>query len=166
MLRVGDRFLIEEKTISYVTSGREIVRLQSRSGVSPDPNLPGAATNAAGQAGRPSYVGLALGMGGPGFDLDFSKAGNSRGEQALAQKAAIGNPQSELGQSLLTSAATRTLSRDYRGLKFTPLPGAEAEARSVAKLLRGVMKQKVLVALARELAGFVWALLSQVPLPA
>ena len=30
---------------------------------------------------------------------------------------------------------------------------------------RGVMKQKVLVALARELAGFVWALLSKVPLP-
>ena len=28
MLRVGDRFLIEEKTISYVTSGREIVRLE------------------------------------------------------------------------------------------------------------------------------------------
>ena len=104
MLRVGDRFLIEEKTISYVTSGREIVRLQSRSGVSPDPNLPGAATNAAGQAGRPSYVGLALVMGGPDFDLDLSKAGSSR---------------------------------DYRGVTFTPLPGAEAEARSVAKLLGG-----------------------------
>ena len=42
------KFLIEEKTISYVTSGREIVRLQSRPGVSPDPNLPVAATNAAG----------------------------------------------------------------------------------------------------------------------
>jgi transposase len=33
-------------------------------------------------------------------------------------------------------------------------------------LRRGVMKPKVIVALARELAGFVWALLSQVPLPA
>src|ERR1017187_4804710 len=29
------------------------------------------------------------------------------------------------------------LSRDYRGIKFLPLPGAEAEARSVAKLLGG-----------------------------
>src|ERR1019366_9614580 len=28
MLRVGDRFLIEKKTITYVTSGREIVRLE------------------------------------------------------------------------------------------------------------------------------------------
>ena len=33
--------------------------------------------------------------------------------------------------------ALRSLSRDYRGIKFPPLPGAEAEARSVAKLLGG-----------------------------
>jgi transposase len=33
-------------------------------------------------------------------------------------------------------------------------------------LKRGLMKQKVVTALARELAGFVWALLSQVPSPA
>jgi CHAT domain-containing protein len=33
--------------------------------------------------------------------------------------------------------ALRSLSRDYRGRKFKPLPGAEAEARSVAKLLGG-----------------------------
>jgi hypothetical protein len=32
-------------------------------------------------------------------------------------------------------------------------------------LKRGLMKQKVVTALARELAGFVWALLSQVPSP-
>jgi hypothetical protein len=83
MLRVGGRFLIEEKTISYVTSGREIARLQSRSGGSPDPGLPGATTNAAGQAGRLSYVGAALVMGGPDFDLDLAKTGSSRREEAL-----------------------------------------------------------------------------------
>jgi len=33
-------------------------------------------------------------------------------------------------------------------------------------LSRGLMKQKVVIALARELAGFVWALLCQVPTPA
>jgi transposase len=33
-------------------------------------------------------------------------------------------------------------------------------------LRRGLMKQKVVVALARELAGFVWALLQQAPSPA
>jgi len=33
------------------------------------------------------------------------------------------------------TATLRSLSRDYRGLKFEPLPEAEAEARSVAKLL-------------------------------
>ena len=29
MLPVGNKFLVEEKTISYVTSGREVVRLAS-----------------------------------------------------------------------------------------------------------------------------------------
>ena len=33
------------------------------------------------------------------------------------------------------TATLRSLSLDYRGLKFEPLPEAEAEARSVAKLL-------------------------------
>jgi CHAT domain-containing protein len=143
MLRVGDRFLIEEKTISYVTSGREIVRLQSRSGVSPDPNLPGAATNAAGQAGqagRLSYVGPALVMGEPDFDLDLSKAGSASFQ--LAGSAGIpARSSADAKQGALAIAgrtpALRSLSRDYRGIKFPPLPGAEAEARSVAKLLGG-----------------------------
>ena len=43
----------------------------------------------------------------------------------------------ESSQSLLTSAATRSLSRGYRGFKFLPLPEAEVEARSVARLLGG-----------------------------
>jgi len=38
--------------------------------------------------------------------------------------------------------------------------------RSRHLLGRGVMKPKVTVALARELAGFVWDLLRQVPVPA
>jgi hypothetical protein len=140
MLRVGDRFLIEEKTISYVTSGREIVRLQSRSGVSPDPNLPGAATYAAGQAGRPSYVGPALVMGGPDFDLDLSGAGSASFQ--VAGSAGIPTRGSADGkQDAFPVAgrmpALRSLSRDYRGIKFPPLPGAEAEARSVSKLLGG-----------------------------
>jgi CHAT domain-containing protein/tetratricopeptide (TPR) repeat protein len=140
MLRVGDRFLIEEKTISYVTSGREIVRLQSWSGVSPDPNLPEATTNAAGQVGRPSCVGPALVMGGPDFDFDFSKAGSASFQ--LAGAAGIpARSAADAKQDALPLAgrmpALRSLSRDYRGIKFPPLPGAEAEARSVAKLLGG-----------------------------
>ena len=116
MLRVGDRFLVEEKMISYVTSGREVARL---------------AENPKSEIRSPK----SLVMGAPDFDLDLAKAGSSRREEALAQKAATHKPQSELGQSLLKSAAKRTLSRDYRGIKFPPLPGAEAEARSVAALL-------------------------------
>jgi CHAT domain-containing protein/tetratricopeptide (TPR) repeat protein len=140
MLSYNGRFLIEEKTISYVGSGREIVRLQSRSGVSPDSNLPGTATYAAGQAGRPSYVGPALVMGGPDFDLDLSKAGSA--SFRLAGSAGIPAQSSELAagrrqNSQAGTPALRSLSRDYRGIKFPPLPGAEAEARSVAKLLGG-----------------------------
>jgi hypothetical protein len=143
MLRVGDRFLIEDKTISYVTSGREIVRLQSRSGVSPDPNLPVAATNAAGeagQAGRPSYVGPALVMGGPDFDLDLSKAG-SASFQLAGSTGIPARSSADAKQDALPLAsrmpALRSLSRDYRGIIFPRLPGAEAEARNVAKLLGG-----------------------------
>jgi CHAT domain-containing protein/tetratricopeptide (TPR) repeat protein len=143
MLRVGDKFLIEEKTISYITSGREIVRLQSRSGVSPDPNPPGAATNAvgeAGQAGRPSYIGPALVIGGPDFDLDLSKAGSASFQLAGAAGIPARSPADAKQDALPLAGRTpvlRSLSRDYRGIKFSPLPGAEAEARSVAKLLGG-----------------------------
>ena len=140
MLRVGDKFLIEEKTISYITSGREIVRLQSGSGETPDPSLPVAATNAAGQAGRLSYVGPSLVMGGPDFDLDLSKAGSASFQ--LAGSAGIPARRSaDAKQDALPLAGRmpvlRSLSRDYRGMKFAPLPGADAEARGVAKLLGG-----------------------------
>ena len=116
MLRVGDRFLLEEKMISYVTSGREVARL---------------ARNPKSEVrSQKSLV-----MGAPDFDLDLAKAGSSRRKEA---QEAIRNPTSEgrNTQSLVTSA-TRTLSRDYRGIKFQPLSGAADEARSVAALLGG-----------------------------
>ena len=116
----GNKFLIEEKTISYVTSGREIVRIQSRAGVSP------AQSEGKDRRDALSYVkGKSLVMGNPDFDFDL---GGSRREEALTNK-----PGTEL--SLVTSSPTRTLSRDYRGLKFNPLPGSGVEATNVAGLL-------------------------------
>jgi CHAT domain-containing protein len=99
MLPVGNKFLVEEKTISYVTSGREVVRF---------------ASSAANVRNSKSIV-----MGNPDFDFD------------LAAPRPL-NPAVQLagGPSVL-----RSLTRDYDGLKFQPLPGAGAEARSVAKLL-------------------------------
>jgi CHAT domain-containing protein len=135
MLPVGDKFLIEEKTISYVGSGREIVRLQRRSGVAPDSKSKPAAAEKVTSAGSPSSVGRSLVMGNPDFDLDLAKA-RSRRREALAEKSEIRNPKSEIEVGLVASA-TRSLSRDYRGMRFSPLPEAEAEARSVAKLLGG-----------------------------
>jgi CHAT domain-containing protein len=121
MLRVGDRFLIEEKTISYVTSGRGIVRLEGslKSKVQ----------------GRKSLV-----MGGPDFDLDLSKAGSASFQ--LAGSAGIPTRSSADAKEDASPLASRmlmlrSLSRDYRGIKFAPLPFAEAEARSVAELLGG-----------------------------
>jgi CHAT domain-containing protein len=99
MLPVGNNFLVEEKTISYVTSGREVVRL---------------ANSAAKVRNSKSVV-----MGNPDFNFDLA---NVRPLNPAVQLAG--------GPSVL-----RSLSRDYDGLKFQPLPGAEAEARSVAKLL-------------------------------
>jgi len=121
MLRVGDGFLIEEKTISYVTSGREIVRL----------------------AGSPKSKVQSLKslvMGGPDFDLDLSKAGSASFQ--LAGSAGIpARSSADAKQDTLPLAgrmpALRSLSRDYRGIPFKPLLFAVAEARSVAKLLGG-----------------------------
>ena len=103
MLSVGNKFLLEEKTISYVTSGREITRLDAaQSKPKPEPE-------------KQKF----LVMGNPDFDFDLAKtsAPNSAVQLAVA------------------TAQLRSLSRDYHGLKFKPLPGAEVEARSVAKLL-------------------------------
>ena len=119
MLPVGNKFLVEEKTISYVTSGREVVRLaSSKSNVQSSKSLV---------------------MGNPDFDFDLksfpekrvTRVANSN-EEARGKS---GTPVTRPSENGL--AVTRSLSRDYRGLKFKPLPGAEAEARSVAKLLGG-----------------------------
>jgi CHAT domain-containing protein len=98
MLPAGDKVLLEAKTISYVTSGREIVRL---------------ATPRANARGSKSVI-----MGNPDFDFDLANAHPLDPSLQLT-----GNPFS-LG----------SLSRNFDGVKFQPLPGAEAEARSVAKL--------------------------------
>jgi CHAT domain-containing protein len=115
MLPVGNKFLIEEKTISYVTSGREIVRIAS-----PKSSI---------------HSSKSLVMGNPDFNLDLT-ARSSRGNEALKSNSQLSTIDPQPGsQSLLTSAATRSLSRDYRGLKFNPLPGSGVEATNVAGLL-------------------------------
>ena len=110
------RYLVEEKIISYVGSGREVARLAQPSAR--------VKTNAP------------VVMGNPDFDLDLSSR-SSRREEAQTSKSEIGSRKSEENKSLLTSAATRPLSRTYRGFKFAPLPGAEEEAAGVAKMLGG-----------------------------
>lgn len=102
-LPVGNKFLLEEKTISYVTSAREIVRLGA------------AQSKPESGAEKPKF----LVMGNPDFDLDLAKTSRPNSAVQLAG----------------ATASLRSLSRDCHGLKFKPLPGAEAEARSVAKLL-------------------------------
>ena len=99
MLPVGNKYLVEEKTISYVTSGREVVRHSS---------------SAANVHNSKSVV-----MGNPDFNFNLAAARPLNPAVQLA-----GGPSS-----------LRSLTRDYDGIKFKPLPGAEAEARGVAKLL-------------------------------
>ena len=116
-------------------SGREIVRLQRRSGVAPESNSKPATAENVRPAGSPSYVGKSLVMGNPDFDLDLAQVRSHQREAPL--NAERGTTNAESSQSLLASAATRSLSRDHCGMRFPPLPEAEAEARSVAKLLGG-----------------------------
>jgi CHAT domain-containing protein len=79
-------------------------------------------------------------MGGPDFDLDLSKAGSASlqvaGSATGVAPSSAGAKQ-DASQLAGRTPALRSLSRDYRGMKFSPLPGAEAEARSVAMLLGG-----------------------------
>jgi CHAT domain-containing protein len=119
MLLHEGKYLIETKTISYVTSGREVVRLASS---------------------KPkSQSSKSLVMGNPDFDFDLksfpekrvTRVANSN-DKARGESGTSAARSSENGL-----AVTRSLSRDYRGLKFPPLPWAEAEAQSVAKLLGG-----------------------------
>jgi len=109
MLSHDGRFLNEDKVISYVGSGREIVRLAR----SAKPKV------------RNSEP---LVMGNPDFNLN------------LAGVPKAGTPTSEAGADapgVWGPGFTQAYSRDYRGIRFSPLPGAEAEARNVAKLLGG-----------------------------
>jgi CHAT domain-containing protein len=103
MLPVGNKFLLEEKTISYITSAREIIRLD--------------AAQSKPKSGLEKQELLVL--GNPDFDLDLAKTSPPNSPVHLAG----------------ATGQLRSLSHDYGGLKFKPLPGAEAEARSVAKLL-------------------------------
>jgi CHAT domain-containing protein/Tfp pilus assembly protein PilF len=105
MLPIGDKFLIEEKTLSYVTSGREVVRL-ARSKTK-------SVISRAGLQNSKSLV-----MGNPDFDLDLANSSSP--------------PQT---QSLFASMGTPSLGREYLGRKFYPLPGSEKEATTVANFL-------------------------------
>ena len=123
MLRVGDRYLVEEKAISYVTSGREIVRL-------------------AGSLQSKVQSPKSLVMGAPDFDLDLSKAGNVSFQVAGAPaRSARGSADAKQDALPLTggSRALFSLSPDYRGMRFSMegITNTEAEARSVAALLGG-----------------------------
>jgi CHAT domain/Tetratricopeptide repeat len=118
--------LAETKTISYyVTSGREVARLV--------------------ESGSKNTANASLVMGNPDFDMDLNGGGGlvvtgshgaSLHEEARSPGLEIGDFKSQTGLSNVASA-TRSISRSYRGMKFTRLPGSEAEARSVAKLLGG-----------------------------
>ena len=118
MLRVRDRFLVEEKTTSYVTSGREIARLAE----STKPKIQ-----------SPKY----LSMGGPDFDLDLSKAANFQivGAVALLGGDGGGGAAGSRANPSTGTPQLRSFSRDYHGIRFAALPGAEQEARQVAQLL-------------------------------
>jgi CHAT domain-containing protein len=100
------RHLIEDKRISYVSSGREVVRLAE-----PTASVP---TNAP------------VVMGFPDFDLPLAAPnGGLAGSPVRPDSAA----------AFVAIRTPATLSRDARGHHFDPLPATEREARSAATLL-------------------------------
>ncbi len=123
----GNKFLIEEKTISYVTSGREVVRLAS-----------GQANSKLRMQNSKSLV-----MGNPDFDLDWGGV-RDRSAAVLSRSASDEASAAESSQrvsNLVAAAAEdsrapiKSLSREARRLNFKPLPGSAIEATNVASLL-------------------------------
>lgn len=125
MLLHEGKYLVETKTISYVTSGREIVRLASGQS-SPKPKVQNSKS---------------LIMGDPDFDLDLGSARVSRAvaDVSSATAATVAGVRrgstDDLASLVFEEPRDRFLSRSARGLKFTRLPSAAAEAQSVAALL-------------------------------
>ncbi|MBI5387043.1 MAG: CHAT domain-containing protein [Verrucomicrobia bacterium] len=109
-----NRWLVEEKTISYVSSGREVARIAARA-ASPRSKV---------QSPR-SVV-----FGNPDFDLKLPDGVLEKGSNGVLLAAAPS--QHSTSPSLPHSAA---LSRSFTGFKFAPLPGAGKEAQAVAGLL-------------------------------
>ncbi|MCU0785180.1 MAG: CHAT domain-containing protein [Verrucomicrobia bacterium] len=120
----GNKFLVEEKTISYVTSGREVVRL-AKSLSRPAATLSPSDGERAGRGA----VGKSLVMGNPDFDLDLNSVA------AVYDRRTSTNRPVEIAAVADSRYNKKVLSRDYRGLKFNPLPGSGVEATNVAKLL-------------------------------
>ena len=108
LLPVGTNgsYLIEDKRISYVSSGRDIVRLAK-----PKVTLPTSAP---------------LVMGFPDFDLPLSEN---------IEHLAGPNPRPDSSAAFVAARALTLPSRETLKLRFLPLPATEREARTTAKLL-------------------------------
>ena len=111
-----NRWLVEEKTISYVSSGREVARIAARTA----------------RAKSKPQLSKSLVVGNPDFDLDLGKAD--------AATAAAIRPAASSGSNdfaALTEPPSRTpfRSRSFTGATFQPLAGSAREAQSVASLL-------------------------------
>ena len=111
-----NRYLIEEKTISYLSSAREIVRLASR---------------VQGSKAKPR-TSKPLVMGDPDFSCDLASKGGG-------QVAGLGAARTRSNRDDDTVAETFTplafRSRALTGFSFTPLPGSGQEAQAVSRLL-------------------------------
>jgi CHAT domain-containing protein/Tfp pilus assembly protein PilF len=113
-LRTGERFVVEAREISYVTSGREVVRLKR-------------------SAEDSSSTGPALVMGAPDFDLNLTKVGSPNLQ--IVGFGRVPTEAAEMAAESRSASQAAVAGSAYRGIKFPALPGAEAEARNVAKLL-------------------------------
>jgi len=145
------RYLVEEKTVSYVGSGREVARLAQPSAT--------VKTNAPVVMGNPDFDFALPSRSRREEDLTNAERGVRNGEQKESdrnvrphpgQEGSIPSPRLrpqpqereivsgiDQGSTGVSPSRTKFLSRSYRGIKFTPLPGSEQEARGVAKLLGG-----------------------------
>lgn len=101
-----NKYLVEQKTISYVSSGREVARVA--------------------QTKEKRRTSVPLVVGNPDFDLRLAAADNSTNKAATGSDSLI---------DAFELARIRGLSGAFHGTDFSPLPDSAEEARAVSEIL-------------------------------
>jgi CHAT domain-containing protein/Tfp pilus assembly protein PilF len=105
------KYLVESYTITYLTSGRDLLRLGARA-----------------ESRQPAVV-----VADPSFDAGMGAAGVQTGQSTTAQTGAT-----QTGAAAQRGGGAGRRSVDFAAAHFSPLPGTAAEGRALGALMPGL----------------------------